>query len=109
MIDAFVRSDMDGMRDEDNRAELTREIIRGWFGPLFLAKQEGRGVIFMLMRLIKDEQGQTMVEYGLLVALISIAVIGVLILLGPRIAGFFTSVDNQLAAVPLPGAGPVVP
>ena len=54
----------------------------------------------MLMRLIRDEKGQTMVEYGLLVALISIAVIGVLILLGPRIAGFFTAVDNQLQAVP---------
>ena len=53
-----------------------------------------------MMRLLKDESGQTMVEYGLLVALISIAVIGVLIVLGPRIAGFFTTVDQQLAAVP---------
>ncbi len=52
------------------------------------------------MRLVKDESGQTMVEYGLLIALISIAVIGVLIALGPRIAGFFQSVDDQLAAVP---------
>ncbi len=52
----------------------------------------------MLMRLLKDESGQTMVEYGLLIALISIAVIAVLVLLGPRIAGFFRSVDNQLAA-----------
>ncbi len=54
----------------------------------------------MLMKLLKDESGQTMVEYGLLIALISIAVIGVLIALGPRIAGFFQSVDDQLAAVP---------
>lgn len=51
----------------------------------------------MLMRLLKDESGQTMVEYGLLIALISIAVIAVLVLLGPRIAGFFKSVDDQLA------------
>ena len=54
----------------------------------------------MITRLLRDEQGQTMVEYGLLVALISIAVVGVLVLLGPRIAGFFTAVDNQLQAVP---------
>jgi len=57
----------------------------------------------MLMRLMKDESGQTMVEYGLLVALISIAVIAVLIVLGPRIAAFFQDVDTQLATVPLIG------
>jgi len=51
-----------------------------------------------LARLFKDESGQTMVEYGLLIALISIAVIAVLVLLGPRIAGFFQAVDDQLAA-----------
>ncbi len=52
----------------------------------------------MFMRLLTEESGQTMVEYGLLIALISIAVIAVLVALGPRIAGFFQSVDNQLAA-----------
>jgi pilus assembly protein Flp/PilA len=49
-----------------------------------------------MFKLIKDESGQTMVEYGLLIALISIAVIAVLVLLGPRIAGFFTAVDTAL-------------
>ncbi len=52
----------------------------------------------LFMKFIRDEKGQTMVEYGLLIALISIAVIAVLVLLGPRIAGFFESVDNQLAS-----------
>ena len=50
-----------------------------------------------LMKLFRDESGQTMVEYGLLIALISIAVIAVLVLLGPRIASFFKSVDDELA------------
>ena len=59
----------------------------------------------MLTRLFKDESGQTMVEYGLLIALISIAVIAVLVALGPRIAGFFTSVDTALqTATPVPPA-----
>ena len=53
-----------------------------------------------LMRLVRDESGQTMVEYGLLIALISIAVIAVLVVLGPHIATFFQTVDNQLTAVP---------
>lgn len=51
-----------------------------------------------IRNIIRDESGQTMVEYGLLIALISIAVIAVLVLLGPRIASFFSAVDNQLAA-----------
>ena len=59
----------------------------------------------MFMRLLKEESGQTMVEYGLLIALISIAVIAVLVALGPRIAGFFQSVDDQLAAS-TPPTGP---
>jgi len=54
-------------------------------------------VIMKIKQLLKDESGQTMVEYGLLIALISIAVIAVLVLLGPRIAGFFQAVDDQLA------------
>ncbi|OGX06376.1 MAG: hypothetical protein A3G87_01895 [Omnitrophica bacterium RIFCSPLOWO2_12_FULL_50_11] len=60
----------------------------------------------MLTRLLRDENGQTMVEYGLLIALISIAVIAVLVVLGPRIAGFFTAVDSALedATPPTPPA-----
>lgn len=59
-----------------------------------------------MTRLIRDESGQTMVEYGLLIALISIAVIAVLVLLGPRIATFFQSVDDQLAANAPPAPAP---
>lgn len=51
-----------------------------------------------MKKFLRDESGQTMVEYGLLIALISIAVIAVLVLLGPRIAGFFQAVDDQLAS-----------
>ena len=60
----------------------------------------------MFTRLLKEESGQTMVEYGLLIALISIAVIAVLVALGPRIAGFFQSVDDQLASSTPPVPAP---
>lgn len=43
-----------------------------------------------------DERGQTLVEYGLLLALIAIVVIAVLVLLGPAISGIFQSVNDQL-------------
>ena len=43
-----------------------------------------------------DERGQTLVEYGLLLALIALVVIAVLVLLGPAISGIFQSVNDQL-------------
>jgi pilus assembly protein Flp/PilA len=43
-----------------------------------------------------SEEGQTLVEYGLLLALIAIVVIAVLLVLGPAISGIFRSVNNQL-------------
>ena len=44
-----------------------------------------------------DEEGQTLVEYGLLLALIAIVVIAALIILGPTVSGIFTSVNDSLA------------
>ena len=44
----------------------------------------------------REERGQTLVEYGLLLALIAIVVIAVLMLLGPAISGIFQSVNDQL-------------
>jgi len=43
-----------------------------------------------------DERGQTLVEYGLLLALIAIVVIAVLLILGPTVSGIFQSVNDQL-------------
>jgi len=48
----------------------------------------------------KDESGATMVEYALLVALVSVAAVAVLVLLGPLIAGAFQTVLNAMPAAP---------
>lgn len=51
----------------------------------------------LMTRRIKDrESGASAVEYGLLIGLIAVAIIGVLILLGPKLAGLFTDVNDQL-------------
>jgi pilus assembly protein Flp/PilA len=44
----------------------------------------------------KDEDGQTLVEYGLLLALIAIIVIVALLFLGPIVSNIFSNVGNQL-------------
>ena len=44
----------------------------------------------------KDESGQGMVEYGLVIALIAIAVIGALTALAPKIEGIFNNAGAEL-------------
>ena len=46
----------------------------------------------------EDEEGQTLVEYGLLLALIAIVVIVALLFLGPIVESIFSNVANQLDA-----------
>ncbi|MCS7185435.1 MAG: Flp family type IVb pilin [Armatimonadetes bacterium] len=50
----------------------------------------------MLRRLIKEEEGQTLVEYGLLVALIALVVIAALTVLGRKVANTFNSINQTL-------------
>ena len=48
----------------------------------------------------KNEKGQTLVEYGLLLALIAIVVIVALILIGPIISQIFANTANVLNQTP---------
>jgi pilus assembly protein Flp/PilA len=50
----------------------------------------------LLRRLLKEEEGQTLVEYGLLVALIALVVIAALTVLGRKVANTFNSVNANL-------------
>jgi pilus assembly protein Flp/PilA len=50
----------------------------------------------MLMNWLRDEEGQAMVEYGLIIALIAIVVIAALLILGPRIANLFEDAGEAL-------------
>jgi pilus assembly protein Flp/PilA len=45
---------------------------------------------------LRREEGQTMTEYGVLLALIAVGVIAVLLILGPQIKNAFQSVSNAL-------------
>lgn len=50
----------------------------------------------LLSRFAKDESGATAIEYGLIVALVSMAAIGAYQALGNSIEGFFTAVSTTL-------------
>lgn len=45
---------------------------------------------------LRREEGQTMTEYGVLLALIAVIVIAALLVLGPKIAAVFTNVAGKL-------------
>jgi pilus assembly protein Flp/PilA len=46
-----------------------------------------------------DESGQSLVEYGLVIALVALAVIGALVIFKDKIAAVFTRMGNTLDTV----------
>ena len=53
----------------------------------------------MLKNWFKDESGQGMVEYGLLIGLIAIVVIVALLVLGPKIRDLFQGTSDSMPEV----------
>ena len=51
---------------------------------------------------LMDEDGQGMVEYGLIIGLVALAVIGALAVLGPKIADMFTNASDQFTTTARP-------
>jgi pilus assembly protein Flp/PilA len=50
----------------------------------------------LISRFVKDESGATAIEYGLIAAGISLAIIAVVNGLGSNLNGKFTSIDSSL-------------
>jgi pilus assembly protein Flp/PilA len=50
----------------------------------------------MLNKFIHEEDGQTLVEYGLLISLIALVVIAILSILGGRIKNTFNAAANAI-------------
>jgi pilus assembly protein Flp/PilA len=48
------------------------------------------------LRWIRGEEGQGLVEYGLIIALVALAVAGTLLLLGGRLTAIFQNIVTQL-------------
>ena len=49
----------------------------------------------MLKHFFQEEDGQTLVEYGLLISLIALVVIAVLTLMGNKVKNTFNAAGNQ--------------
>lgn len=58
-----------------------------------------------IIRLLKEEDGQGMVEYGIILALVSVVAIGILTQLGGKVDKTFTEVDRAMDGVANGGNG----
>jgi pilus assembly protein Flp/PilA len=51
-----------------------------------------------LVRFLREEEGATAIEYGLIASLIAVAIIGALLALRPKLIGVFQTVADALPA-----------
>jgi len=58
-----------------------------------------------LNALWRDESGQGLVEYALIIALVAIVVVGALFLLGGRVRNIFNEIGETLENYPASGGG----
>ena len=67
-------------------------------------KQKRSFTMLMFTQAIKnffqDEEGVTAIEYALIAALIAVAIIAAVTLVGTDIAAVFTNISNKLQAIP---------
>jgi Flp pilus assembly pilin Flp len=50
----------------------------------------------LLRRLVRSEEGQDLIEYGLLVGIITITAIATIILIGPKVGTYFTDLNDLM-------------
>ncbi len=62
-------------------------------------------MLTMFRKLFRDQSGATAIEYGLLAALVSVAIIGTVTALGGQLNNTFGVVDTALEGAAAPGAG----
>lgn len=53
-------------------------------------------IMYGVRKLVKDKKGQAMVEYGLIIALVAVVIIGALVLLTDGLQGIFGNAAAEL-------------
>ena len=50
----------------------------------------------IVMQLVRDEQGQDLIEYGLLIGIITVGAITAILAIGPKVANYFSTLNTAL-------------
>jgi pilus assembly protein Flp/PilA len=69
-------------------------------GAPLVPKDRNKAMKYLITRFKNDESGATAIEYGLIAGLISVAIVAVLIILGPQLAEAFQSISDELPDAP---------
>ncbi|RJE48475.1 pilus assembly protein [Dehalobacter sp. MCB1] len=59
-------------------------------------------LVQFLQRFQKDEKGQALTEYGLIIALIALVVIGAVVVIGTNLNEIMTTIGGDLDITPTP-------
>jgi pilus assembly protein Flp/PilA len=57
---------------------------------------EENGMKALIKKFVVEESGQDLIEYGLLIGLITAGAIGTIVLIGPKVAAYFTTLNTNL-------------
>ena len=52
----------------------------------------------LLNKLVRDDSGQDLIEYGLLVGIITAATVTAISAIGPKVQGYFTTLKSNIGA-----------
>jgi pilus assembly protein Flp/PilA len=52
----------------------------------------------LLARFVREEEGQDLIEYGLLIGIITAGAIASIALIGPKVKTYFSTLESQLPA-----------
>jgi pilus assembly protein Flp/PilA len=50
----------------------------------------------LFVRLVREDAGQDLIEYGLLIGIITVGAITAITAIGPKVAGYFTTLNGML-------------
>jgi Flp pilus assembly pilin Flp len=54
----------------------------------------------LLARFVREEEGQDLIEYGLLIGIITAGAIASILLIGPKVSGYFFDLNEQMPDAP---------
>ena len=54
----------------------------------------------LLKRFVREDSGQDLIEYGLLIGIITTGAITAIGLIGPKVTGYFETLESNLPAAP---------
>jgi pilus assembly protein Flp/PilA len=52
----------------------------------------------LIVRFVREDAGQDLIEYGLLVGIITVGAITAITAIGPKVSGYFTTLNSALPA-----------